>query len=82
MIENHSNDCFILNKKELPELINNTNEIKLFNKIINEYLEKINYLNKKEIKEYIFNIYNLNNYNFKFDNSDANNLINNFKKIR
>ncbi len=50
MIQNHSNDCFILNKKELPELIKNTNEIKLFNIIINDYFEKLNYFNKKEIK--------------------------------
>ena len=80
MIENHSNDCYLLNKRNSPDIINNTNEIRSFYKIINEYLEKINFFNKKDIKEYIFNLYNSNKYSFKFDNNDANNLINNFKK--
>ena len=38
------------------------------------------FFNKKDIKEYIFNLYNSNKYSFKFDNNDSNNLINNFKK--
>lgn len=77
----HSDKCIELYYNKIPIIKNEIEEKEEINKHVHEYLEIIIFYNRKNVKNYIFNLHKEKEYKFVFTNKDITLIIQNFKII-